>query len=183
MVADFPSDLPDGLLAGRAADGDSRAFEALVRRHTPLMRAYATRLTGSATDADDVVQDAFITAWNTLDSLREPDAVKGWLMRIVSRKAIDRMRRSRPESSLEEWDAPAVNADPEQYTVLHTQLAAVGHVLVTLPHLQRECWILREIGGYSYQDIADELAVPLPTVRGALGRARQALIRGMEDWT
>lgn len=184
MVDYHLTDAPDGLLVRRSADGDGRAFEVLLRRYSTLMRAYATRLTGSIADADDVVQDAFITAWNTINSLQNPNAVKAWLMRIVSRKAIDNIRRRRPDTPLEDWDVPAPpTGSPEERAVVHSQLAAIAHVLNTLPELQRECWILKEIGGYSYQDIAAELGAPLSTIRGALARARQTVIRGMEDWT
>ena len=65
-------DAADAILAARAADGDLRAFEVLVRRHGPLMRAYATRILGSNSDSDDVVQETFITAWERLPEFRTP---------------------------------------------------------------------------------------------------------------
>ncbi|WP_430593130.1 RNA polymerase sigma factor [Humidisolicoccus flavus] len=177
-------DATDALLVGRASDGDIRAFEILLRRHANLMRAYARRLTGSGADADDVVQDAFITAWNSLDNIQDPAAAKAWLMRIVSRKSIDRIRARRQESDISDWDAPAGSrADPEHQAVVRSQLSAVAEVLTHLPEVQRQCWILKEVGGYSYQEIADELDVPAATVRGALARARQALLSGMEEWS
>lgn len=175
---------PDGLLAERAVDGDVRAFEVLLRRHSPLMRAYATRLTRSSADADDVVQEAFIVAWNNLDTLGDGAAVRAWLMRIVSNKAIDRIRARRRDTPLDDWDvAEPMDAGPEHQAEVHSQLTAVGRILSTLPELQRQCWLLKESGGYSYQEIADELGAPVSTVRGALSRARRTLIRGMKDWT
>jgi RNA polymerase sigma-70 factor (ECF subfamily) len=177
------SDAPDALLVSRSTEGDSRAFEVLLRRYSRMMRAYARRLTGSDADADDVVQDAFITAWNSLEALQDAQMVKSWLMRIVSRKAIDLIRSRRSESGLDGWDvAGPASVGPEYHALLHSQLTDVGKVLASLPELQRQCWILKEIGGYSYQDIADELGAPLPTVRGALSRARISLVRGMEGW-
>ncbi len=176
-------DASDSLLVERSVEGDTHAFEVLLHRHAGLMRAYAARLTGSTADADDVVQDAFITAWNQLDTLVDPSSVKSWLMRIVSRKAIDRIRARRSDTGIDDWDSPTPTIDnPEQQTIVRSQLDAVAGILASLPHLQRQCWILKEVGGYSYQDIADELGTPLTTVRGALSRARQALLRGMEDW-
>ncbi len=85
--------VPDALLAGRAADGDTAAFEALARRHGPLMRACARRMTGSHADADDVVQESLVQAWKQLDTLRDGDAVKSWLLRITGSRSIDHVRR------------------------------------------------------------------------------------------
>lgn len=85
----------DGFLAARAADGDPRAFEVLTRRHGSYLLAFATRLLASPADADDVVQEALITAWQKLPELREPARVRSWLSAIVSRGATDRMRARR----------------------------------------------------------------------------------------
>ncbi|WP_449281348.1 RNA polymerase sigma factor [Leucobacter sp.] len=183
MPAGALEDASDAFLVSRSTDGDARAFEVLLRRYAGLMRAYAIRLTRSPADADDAVQEAFITAWDTLDALEDPAAVKPWLMRVVSRKSIDRVRARRGDSALEDWEAPApADAGPEQRVLVHSQLEAVAEILDRLPEVQRQCWVLRETGGYSYQEIAEELDVPLPTVRGALARARRALVRGLEDW-
>lgn len=176
-------DASDALLAGRAADGDTRAFEVLVRRYGRLMRSYAARLLGSNNEVDDVVQEAFVTAWRQLPALADPTAVKSWLMRIVSRKSIDRIRARRDEAELKEWDATVPERQsPHERAELRSQLDAVAATLNALPALQRQCWILKEVGGYSYREIADELEVPPATVRGGLARARQALLRGMEVW-
>lgn len=175
--------LPDGLLVDRATDGDRRAFEVLLLRYTGITRAYARRLTGSAADADDVVQETFITAWGSLDQLADPSAVKPWLMRITARKSFDRIRARRPERSLEDWEGQApAGAGPEARAEVNSQLEAVARVLGELPELQRQSWALREIGEMSYREIAEELGVTEPTVRGALARARTALLRGLEQW-
>lgn len=97
-------DAGDGILAERAADGDARAFEVLVRRHAPYMRAFAIRLTGSRADADDAVQEALITAWDRLPTLEKPDRVKSWLLQIVSRKSIDRIRARRPADDIDDHE-------------------------------------------------------------------------------
>jgi RNA polymerase sigma-70 factor (ECF subfamily) len=61
-------------------------------------------------------------------------------------------------------------------------VAALSDALQELPAPQRECWVLREIGGYTYEEISDELGVPLSTVRGLLARARKDIIVRMEPW-
>ncbi|WP_105035313.1 RNA polymerase sigma factor [Cryobacterium aureum] len=171
------------MLAERAADGDLRAFEVLVRRYGPLMRVQATRVLGSNDETDDVVQESFITAWQQLGTLDDPSAVKSWLMRIVSRKSIDRVRARREHANIDDTDAPAPESRaPHALAETLSQTEALSRVLAGLPEDQRRCWTLREIAEYSYGDIAAELDLPLSTVRGLLARARKTLLREMEEW-
>lgn len=173
----------DGLLAGRAADGDTVAFEVLVRRHGPLMRAYAARMLGSTDESDDVVQETFVTAWRRLGELDEGAAVKSWLMRILSRRCIDRIRVRHEHDDISELDAPApAREEPSRLAESHSATEALGAALDRLPELQRRCWVLREVGQYSYDDIAEELGIPASTVRGQLARGRKRLLEAMEDW-
>ncbi len=92
----------DRIVAGRAADGDVAAFAVLVRRYTPMMRAYTRRMLPGSADVDDVVQEAFVTAWQRLPELDDPSKVKSWLMRVVSRKAVDRIRATRSHADVDE---------------------------------------------------------------------------------
>jgi len=175
--------LPDGILAERAADGDAAAFEVIVYRHGSLMRAYAVRVLGDHAEAEDVVQDVLIQAWGQLDRLNDPGAVRAWLMRMVSNRAIDRIRRRRDHREIEDWNAPApANQSPERIVEVRMQMTALSSVLDGLPAMQRECWMLKELGGLSYLEIAESLGVPASTVRGQLARARQTVLREMEVW-
>ncbi|MBO1901729.1 sigma-70 family RNA polymerase sigma factor [Leucobacter weissii] len=187
MDADRPSgslaDADDRILAGRAADGDTHAFGVLVRRYAPMMRAYARRILPGTAEVDDVVQDACIAAWDRLPKLEDLDRVKAWLMRITGRKAIDRIRASRAHADIAEVDPPAPeHVAPPERVEARAGVAALGAALQELPDTQRECWVLREIGGYRYEEISEELDLPLPTVRGQLARARKYLIVRMEQW-
>jgi RNA polymerase sigma-70 factor (ECF subfamily) len=172
----------DELLAERSADGDEVAFAVIVRRHGPYLRAFATRLTGSAADADDAVQDALITAWDALSTLDDFSKVRAWLTSIVSRKSTDRIRRRKPSSELDEQRMDDVRRGPEQRAIETSQLDALSRVLAELPESQRQCWVLKEVGGYSYEEIADELDITPAVVRGRLARARATVISEMEVW-
>lgn len=173
----------DGIVAGRAMDGDIEAFAVLVRRYTPMMRAYTQRMLNASADVDDIVQEAFVTAWQRFGELDEPSKVKSWLMRIVSRKAVDRIRATRPVVDIDTVDRPApLHASPSAVVEVRAGVAAVGAALRELPDAQRECWVLREIGGYSYEEIAEELDIPVSTARGLLARARKYMIVRMEEW-
>ena len=177
------TELEDAVLAGRSSDGDVRAFEVLIRRYTPLLRAYARRTLGSTDELDDVVQETFITAWNRLDRLEDHARVKSWLMRILSRKCIDRIRARRDHLDVTDLEvaAPADDA-PERVAEARSREDAVEAALAALPEAQRRCWIMKEVLEYRYEEIAEELDLPTSTVRGLLSRARKNMIRLMEAW-
>ncbi|NRG42448.1 RNA polymerase sigma factor [Rathayibacter sp. VKM Ac-2835] len=173
----------DATLAARAVDGDIAAFEQLARRHGALMRVYAAKLLGSEAESDDVVQEAFLTGWRRLGDLDSPAHIRNWLMRIVSHKAIDRIRVRRRHDDIDDWDPPApAEHSPERIVEARLQLDAVWEALDRLPPDQRRCWLLRETAGYSYQEIADALELPVSTVRGLLARARRFLLHELEAW-
>lgn len=175
--------LDDELLARRAGDGDTRAFAALVRRHEPVVRVYARRILGSTADVDDVAQDTFLTAWQQLPGLKDTSRIRGWLLTIASRKAIDRVRARRHHDDVDQREDPTRAEDgPDHLAESSGRNRALTAALATLPEEQRRCWVLKELGGYSYDDIATELQMPVSTVRGLLSRARKNLIQKMEAW-
>ena len=172
----------DAILAQRASEGDATAFEVLVRRHGPYLRAFAIRLTGSVADADDVLQDALITVWNQLHSLQDPSKVRSWMASILSRKATDILRSRRPADELDEELPDDGQSAPETRAVASSRMEALSAVLAALPEGQRQCWVLKEMGGYSYEEIAERLDMTTVTVRGKLARARATVVKEMEVW-
>lgn len=123
----------DAILAQRAADGDSAAFEVLVRRHGPFLRAFAIRLTGSPADADDVVQDSLITVWNQLGTLQDPSKVRAWMTSILSRKATDLIRSRRQSDELDDEHPGDAASGPDARAVASSRLEALSAVLATCP--------------------------------------------------
>ncbi|MFJ4028674.1 RNA polymerase sigma factor [Paenarthrobacter sp. NPDC089989] len=184
--AQHPLDLvPDAILAGRAADGDTAAFEALARRHGPLMRASARRLTGSWADADDVVQESLVQAWKQLENLRDPATVRSWLLRIVGSRGVDYLRKRRNHAPLETSEPQTPHPspqDPEPAALNGSGVEALKAALAELPEEQRRCWVLKEFNDQSYEEIAETLKISPASVRGRLARARVTLARRMEEW-
>ncbi|WP_309619535.1 RNA polymerase sigma factor [Salinibacterium sp.] len=181
-----PADLnnaEDRTLVGRAADGDVRAFSVLVRRHSPILRAYARRILGSTDDVDDVVQETFIAAWQQLHTISDPAMIRSWLMRTASHKSIDRIRarREHVDITANEPEAPPEHT-PERTAIANSREDALSQVLSRLPPQQRECWTLKELSGLSYDDIASAMGIPTSTVRGLLARARRTVVSDMEAW-
>lgn len=174
----------DALLVERAIDGDVDAFEVLVRRHGPMVHAYARRLTGAGVDAEDITQEALLQAWRQLSSLRDAAALRGWLLSITSRCSMDLLRRRRSAPTPKDLEPGTIDDSPapESSAVTACLLDALSEALHRLPDRQRQCWVLREIGGQSYQEIAVIQTSSIPSVRGNLSRARAALLKEMEEW-
>lgn len=179
---DALAEADDRTIATRAADGDIRAFEVLMRRYGALMTTYASRILGSSADTDDVVQEMFITAWQELPTLDNYAAVKGWLITIVTRKSIDRLRARHDHDPLDDHDMRDHRDGPEDAADATSLDEALSQALSGLPEAQRRAWVLREVAGYGYDEIAESLGLPVSTVRGLLSRSRKALVLEMEAW-
>lgn len=174
---------PDGILVARAADGDVAAFEEIARRHGAGLRVYARKLLGSGLESDDVVQEAFVLAWKQMQGVSEGGSIRSWLMRVVTNKAIDRIRVRKNFVELDAVTAPSPeNLNPDHIVEVKLQFDALSAAVKRLPETQQQSWILREIGGASYTEIAEHLGVPVSTVRGQLARARQTLVDEMKAW-
>ena len=175
----------DAALARSAAMGDRDAFEAIVRRHGPAMFRFARRTLGDDGDAQEVVQDAFVAAWQQLSRWRGDAALRTWLFSVVSHKAVDRQRRRRlarvGEDALEQV-AAGPGYDPEAQAAGSDLAAALEVELGRLPESQRTVWLLREVEGLSYADIAEVTGTGAEAVRGQLTRARRTLSERLERW-
>lgn len=170
----------DGWLAGAAAEGDEGAFEQLVRRHTPALYAGALRVTGSPQLAQEVVQDAWLSAWLGLPAFRGQSAVRTWLVRITTTKALNALRRPQRTVPLEAVPEPAT-AGTEQEVELRERAAAVQSAILQLPVRQREAVVLRDLQGLSYDEVAGALGCSVASVKSALFRGRQALMVTLEQ--
>ncbi|MEV6781493.1 sigma-70 family RNA polymerase sigma factor [Streptomyces sp. NPDC051098] len=176
--------LDDATLVVRARDGDVRAFEVLVLRYQGPMYRLALRMLASRGDAEDVVQEVFLTAWRRLGRLRESAAFVGWLYRMTTNRCLNVIRARRP-MAVTDLDARA-SADaagsPERSAQVGEQLAALSDGLQQLTAEQRACWLLREVHGRSYDEIARATGTTGTAVRGRIARARAHLAEVMAPW-
>lgn len=177
--------LDDSVLVVRAAEGDDDAFELLVRRHSPVLLRLATRLLGDRADAEDAVQDSFVNAWRRLPEFRRHSAFLTWMYRIVTNRCLNLLRARRPTSDLDavaEPSAPDHQASPTRAAESSAAAAAMSRALDGLSAEQRACWVLRELHGLSYDEIADSVGITHQAVRGRIYRARRHLMEAMDAW-
>ncbi|MFJ3385554.1 RNA polymerase sigma factor [Curtobacterium sp. NPDC090221] len=175
--------MSDGSLVERSADGDTAAFGVLIRRYGPLMRAYAARILGYGDgEADDAVQEASLQAWQRIDRVEDPDRVRSWLFRIAANKALDRLRRRHPHLDLEAVPEVGDERPVDEVVITRMQVDELARIAQNLPDAQRAVWVMREVGGASYAEIAEETGMSTTAVRGALARARRTVLEQMEGW-
>ncbi len=165
----------------QAQNGDSRAFDCLVRRFQNSAIAYARTMLGDPAAAEDAAQEAFVRAWQDLPDLREPAAFGGWLRRIVF-KYCDRARRA-ARLLLPISEALPAPADHEPAALLENadQSARVHAAVDALPCLLRETTLLYYLTGQSVSEIAAFLELPQSTIKNRLHSARKRLRKELGD--
>ncbi|WP_407343217.1 RNA polymerase sigma factor [Pengzhenrongella phosphoraccumulans] len=173
-------------LARSAGLGDRAAFAVIFDRHAAAMFRYAVNmLDGDQDAAEDTVQDALERAWANLPGFRGDAQLRTWLFRITANVVLSARRRRRPIAVDDEL-LTALPATPEAEPVQQVQdselRAALELALTELPWRQRAAWLLREMEGLSYDEIADVLQTSPAVVRGQLHRARGTLAVRMVQW-
>jgi RNA polymerase sigma-70 factor, ECF subfamily len=176
------SELDDVTLVVRAREGDVVAFSALAERHQAALYRVALRLLGNAADAEDALQEALLEAWRRLDRFRGDSAFRTWAYRIVTNRCLDLLRQRRATVDLDAVTEPVARESPERAAEADAGLAAVGAALRTLPADQRACFVLRELEGLGYTEIAEITGASETAVRGRIHRARTTLAGVLRAW-
>lgn len=165
-------------------------FQLLCQRYRDDLYRYARSLLGNPADAEDAVQEVLLRLWNQLPTLRWLN-LKGWLFRITRNHCLDVLRRRSSaglpvgEEVLEEQeDEYALN--PSRAAEDASRLEQAHALLRRLPESLRSVFVLYEVNGLRYREIAAALELPINTVKVRLLRARQhltQLVRKEEAWT
>ena len=178
-----PITLDDATLVAQAREGDITAFEALIQRHQVPVYRIAVRIVSDPGSAADTAQEAFITAWRRLPEIRAEQAFAAWLYRITVTRALSTVRTPRPQVPLNETAAAADRSPgPEEHALADDLAAALRCALNHLTPAQRASWILREMEGMSYEEVAAILHTTPSAVRGRLHRARPQLAQELKPW-
>jgi RNA polymerase sigma-70 factor (ECF subfamily) len=168
-----------------ATDGRTRRFELLAMPHLDAAFNLARWLTGNTTDAEDVVQDAYLRAFRYFDAFRG-DNFRVWLLTIVRNSFVDWLKDNRSGRQLfqpvpedMDWADPTPSA--EAMLLDRVDSETLSTLMAQLPAEYREVLVLREIEDLSYKDIAAVTEIPAGTVMSRLSRARLALRKAWAD--
>ena len=168
-------------LLKRLQAGDERAFDTLYSRHMPPVYRYALRMTGSASDADDVVQDLFLALIrNARGYDPERGELRSYLYGLARRLILRRLPAELPTN--DDTPEPAVEDDPFERLDLNQRLESVRAAVASLPASYREVVALCDLEELSYADAAVTIGCAVGTVRSRLHRARAMLLDRMEKW-
>jgi RNA polymerase sigma-70 factor, ECF subfamily len=177
-----PADLDEATLVVRAQEGDVGAFESLARRHQSALYRVAVRVLGDPVEAEDAVQEALIDAWRRIGRFRADSAFSTWMYRIVTNRCLSMLRRRRPIPVERIDDRVPAPDSPERSAELDAGLVALHRAVGGLGDDLRVCWVLRELEGLGYADIAQIAGASEDAVRGRIHRARVQLAEVMRPW-
>ena len=175
---------PDRELVDQSLSGGQEAFVLLVDRYGGAISSYLRTRSIPPGEIDDLTQDVFIKAFESLDSLLDRSAFAGWLFAIARHRAIDWFRRRARDSRVRIDDEPEDPA-PRPLGVLSTRerQERVRREISSLPEVFRTTLCLKHLEGYSCREIATLHGVGIGTVTKRLSRAYQMLRRRMKDPT
>ena len=165
-------------LIAAARTGDSRAFAVLVGANQQAVRGFLRRFTGHWADADDVAQEAFLTAWARLARFEGRSSFRSWVTGIGYRIARE-ARRARARSAARETDWAALKSTSDAAAPIEDRMA-LASAMAALPADQRAVVALCLGEGFSHSEAAEILKLPLGTVKSHVARGRERLLRALE---
>ena len=179
------------VIAGHQVINRGRSFEALVQEYKNRIHSYVCRMTNDSADAEDITQEVFIRAYQSLSAFRYDAAVDTWLYRIATNLVIDRFRRGKRSPQVVQaglegegvmLDVPTTNReeDPHASVQLGELQKQVQKAVHSLPAKLRMVVVLHDMEGLSYEEVAETVGCPLGTVKSRLFNARLLLKRKLQ---
>ncbi|MCB0702796.1 MAG: sigma-70 family RNA polymerase sigma factor [Candidatus Kapaibacterium sp.] len=176
----------------RVLEGDNSAYEFLQKKYKNLIYSLVKKMIKNDSDVEDLVQETFIKAYKALDKFKFNYSFSAWIYRIASNNTIDFLRKRRFDTF--SIDKPIGNAEDENYFEIEDNSYSPDSELInqqksdiisaaidTLPENYREIILLRHEEELDYKTIAEQLDLPLGTVKAHLFRARKLLYEELKD--
>jgi RNA polymerase sigma-70 factor (ECF subfamily) len=168
----------DHALVDAVRSGDRQAFSLLVERETASVYRACHRILGRRHDAEDVTQESFVAAYRAIGGYRGEGSLRGWLMKIATRRAFRHLAQRRPEAELDAVAEPVLAdgaADPDRLVVAAEARAEIRDAVARLPEPYREVVALRFFGDLSLAEVAEATGRPINTVKTHLRRGLERL--------
>ena len=176
----------DADLVKRCLQGEEKAFEELLTKYKSAVYSICIRMVRNSTDADDLAQEVFIRTFSVLDRYDPSYPFSSWLYRITSNLCIDFIRKGKGrmvslEQPLDTGDGemprqlPSTDAKPDREVESKEMMAVLETALAQLPEHYRIIVVLRHQEQLSYEEISDNLGIPLGTVKARIHRARNLI--------
>src|SRR5436190_782773 len=170
----------------KASIAIDRTFEGLVQQHKNRIHSYICRLTNDSPDAEDITQEVFIRAYQSMHAFRNDAAVDTWLYRIATNLVIDRFRRGKrapqmisalddEDDTLHELPTTERSSDPAAVLQLTELQSEVKRAIAGLPPKLRIAVVMHDLEGLSYEEVAAAMGCPVGTVKSRLFNGRNLL--------
>ena len=174
-----PSKESDLALVARCRDGDLGAFEELYKAHAGRLYSLAYRMLGNAADAEDLLQEIFLSAHRKLESFRGDAALGTWLYRLAMNQILDhvRSRAARAGQLTDGLDDASVLADASGHRLADRAIDRIDleRALGELPDGCRAAFVLHDVEGLEHKEIADVLGIAEGTSKSQVHKARLRL--------
>ncbi len=166
----------------KATQGDAVAFEQLMRAHEGRMYAVSLRMCGNREDALDCTQEAMLRIYRAMSSFKGQSSFATWVYRITMNTCLDELRRRKVRTSssldalLDSGWAPSDEDDtPERHSIASEQRRTLERAIADLPEDMRAAIVLRDVQGFSYEEIAQMLTANVGTIKSRISRGREKL--------
>ena len=176
----------DSELIKKAKQGNHGAFNILTSKYYPRVYASIFSFIKSKEDSEDLSQQTFIKVWQQLDSFRGDSAFFTWVYRIAINLAKNFVtssgfKKQKINTSIEDTEIDISSFNDIESTVIHDEsLEEINDYIDTLPESLKTAFVLREVEGKSYEDIAMITQTPIGTVRSRIFRARESIVEFIE---
>jgi RNA polymerase sigma-70 factor (ECF subfamily) len=168
-------------LLKKALDGDMAAFEELVSSNYSHIYNLCYRMMRNQQDAEDMLQESMLKAWRKLKSFKQSSSFSTWLHRIAVNTCLDALRKNKKNNSvsvdeMDEFGKHIVDDETSNFEDVTIQKDVVHNALSQLKDRERIIIVLKDVQGYSYEEIAKIFRCPMGTVRSRISRARASMI-------
>ena len=184
MPPDQPVGVEDAQLVARSLTQDHEAFGQLIDRHASKIVNLAYRMVGNRAEAEDLAQEAFLTAFKALPTFRADSKFSTWLYRIAANKCKDWLRARRPGMGQQDVDIEemldiqiAEERTPERLLSQQQVAQELEQAIQRLPPLYREAFVLKHVEGLSYEEMEAILGVNSDTLKMRVYKGRLQLSR------
>ena len=180
--AEVTKPMEESRLIERAMGGDAASFNTLMEAHERRMYAVALRMCGNHEDAQDCLQEAMLRIYRAISGFKAQSSFSTWVYRITMNACLDelRKRKSRPNTSLDGlldtgWSPVDGGESPEGHAMRREMRRVLQRCIGELPEDMRAAVVLRDVEGYSYEEIAGILEANVGTIKSRISRGRERL--------
>ena len=169
-------------LISRAAKGDASAFNELLGMHEKKMYAVCLRMCANNEDAQDCLQEAMLRIFRSISGFKGQSSFSTWVYRVTMNTCLDELRKKKNKQStsldglLETGWSPSNDSDtPEHHAIAKEKRVAIRSAISELPDDMRAAVVLRDIQGFSYDEISEILSINVGTIKSRISRGREKL--------